>query len=612
MPLRLYISHASEDQARVNQLRDELKAKEIQVFLCEDLPAGSDWQKAMDRELKYTDVFVYCLSSASVARSGHYHDELKAARARYRTEGEQAILIVPLRLEPCPIPAEVKDLMAMDLFPADGLKRFLELLWSRKNAASRHVFLLHGIKTRGKWQKDVSPLLSAHGLIPVPLDFGQFGARQLIWPPARRRKRQWLLDEYTRECDRLQCQLPSIVAHSFGCYLVASFLKKYSQARFDRIIFCGSIVHPGYPWANLVARGQVKSVLNQYGGEDFWAWVVQWGVEDAGPSGSSGFAKPAGVVQQQNHSEFEHSDYFCDLNYKQNWIPFLLGNPLPAVATSSDEWRPPVNWRFRFILTIGLLLCLAAVLSAGWYFRSWRNRGATSVSQVPQAQSQPSVNHNTTTRDHGPAMIGGQGGVTSQEIRRDSSGLIAELAQEMFKLEGSSPHMFRSLGGEVVVGVGHELPKAEDAQKLGFIRRDTQRAATGEEIQQDWIACMNVTPGPPARAFAPVTRLYLPDREVVGLLAEDIRRQSIEMVSVFSDFDTYPNPAKKALLLLAFDLSVTGLRHSSELVAAARSKDWSRCADLVREQGRSSYRTELEKKFFLQAVQDQDFLNRIK
>jgi malonate transporter and related proteins len=39
MPLRLYISHASEDQARVNQLRDELKAKQFQVFPCEDLPA---------------------------------------------------------------------------------------------------------------------------------------------------------------------------------------------------------------------------------------------------------------------------------------------------------------------------------------------------------------------------------------------------------------------------------------------------------------------------------------------------------------------------------------------------------------------------------------------
>ena len=134
MPLRLYISHASEDQTSVNKLRDELKAGEFQVFLCEDLPAGSDWQKEMHRELRQTDALIYCFSSASVARPGRYDDELKAARARYSIEGEQAILIVPLRLEPCVIPAEVKDLMVLDLFMADGLKRLLELLGSRARA----------------------------------------------------------------------------------------------------------------------------------------------------------------------------------------------------------------------------------------------------------------------------------------------------------------------------------------------------------------------------------------------------------------------------------------------------------------------------------------------
>ncbi len=385
MPMRLYISHASEDQERVRQIREELTNKGFQVFFCEDLPAGSDWQKEIDRELKRMDIFVYCLSSASVSRPGLYNDELKAARARYRTEGESAILIVPLRLDPCEIPPEVKDLTALDLFRVDGTKRFLELLSNRTQTASRHVFLLHGIKTRGKWQKDVSPLLSAHGLIPVPLDYGQFGALHLAWPPVRKKKRQWLLEEFARECDRLGCQSPSIIAHSFGCYLVVCLMKKYSQVCFDRIIFCGSIVHPAYPWAALAARGQVKSVLNQYGGADFWAWVVQWAVRDAGPSGYSGFSEPASIMHQQNNPEFAHSDYFFDLNYNENWIPFLLGKPFPAFSTSPDEgWQVPVNWRFRLVLTTGLLLFLAALFSTGWHFRSWVRERTIVLTQVPQ------------------------------------------------------------------------------------------------------------------------------------------------------------------------------------------------------------------------------------
>ena len=362
MPLRIYISHASEDQARVNQLRDTLRAQQHQVFLCEDLPPGADWQKEIDQELKRADVFLYCLSLASVARLGQYNDELKAARARRRTEGEHAISIVPLRFEACMIPAEVSDLMALDLFAADGLKRLLALLQSRVQAPSGYVFLLHGIKTRGKWQKDVSPLLSASGLIPVPLDFDNFGAYQLIWPPARKRKLQWLLDEYTRECDRLKCTSPSLVAHSFGSYLAAGLLKKYSRVSFDRVILCGSIVHPDFPWPGIAANGQVTSVLNQYGGEDFWARVVQWVVKDAGPSGHSGFSQPGTVVEQQRNVQFEHSDYFYDLNYRRNWIPFLSGYSLPSVSTSVDGWRAPVNWRFRSVLALVVVICVAGAL----------------------------------------------------------------------------------------------------------------------------------------------------------------------------------------------------------------------------------------------------------
>ena len=144
---------------------------------------------------------------------------------------------MPLRLDDRVFPDEVKGLVALDLFRPDGLDRLLGFLSSRAQAASRHVFLLHGIKTRGKWQKDVTPLLSAQRLIPIPLDFGYFLSLQLMCPSARKRKLHWLMKEYDEKCAFHNCKSPSIVAHSFGCYLVASLLKKYKDVRFDRIIF---------------------------------------------------------------------------------------------------------------------------------------------------------------------------------------------------------------------------------------------------------------------------------------------------------------------------------------------------------------------------------------
>ena len=40
----------------------------------------------------------------------------------------------------------------------------------------KRVISLHGIRTRGPWQKDIAPLLAENGFVPHPLDFGYFMA----------------------------------------------------------------------------------------------------------------------------------------------------------------------------------------------------------------------------------------------------------------------------------------------------------------------------------------------------------------------------------------------------------------------------------------------------
>jgi len=50
------------------------------------------------------------------------------------------------------------------------------------------VISIHGIKTRGKWQKDITPFL--RNFVHEPLDFGNFLAIQL----ARRKSRHAQVD----------------------------------------------------------------------------------------------------------------------------------------------------------------------------------------------------------------------------------------------------------------------------------------------------------------------------------------------------------------------------------------------------------------------------------
>ena len=50
---------------------------------------------------------------------------------------------------------------------------------------------------------------------------------------------------------------PSVIAHSFGTYLVARALSDFEGARLRALILFGSIVSETFDWGTLVARGQV-------------------------------------------------------------------------------------------------------------------------------------------------------------------------------------------------------------------------------------------------------------------------------------------------------------------------------------------------------------------
>ena len=215
------------------------------------------------------------------------------------------------------------------------------------------VITVHGIKTRGKWQMDLAPVLANAGFIPVPLDYGNFLGLQLLLPSSRRKKVDWFRDEYRRVCAEEGVTRPSIVVHSFGTYLVARAMQIYDPLKFDRVIFCGSIVRREYPWTDRFERDQVRAVLNDFGRMDFWAGIVAWVVNDAGDSGRNGFNDTAGgKVEQIDHPEFRHGDYFFRGNYEESWTPFLLAKPQKVIPKTTAM---PPNWRFRTIVIIAML-----------------------------------------------------------------------------------------------------------------------------------------------------------------------------------------------------------------------------------------------------------------
>jgi hypothetical protein len=219
---------------------------------------------------------------------------------------------------------------------------------------------LHGIRTRGAWQKHLNFDLQRLGCRHELLDYGFFRVFQLLIPWFRRRQVEWFRREYERLTANVESP-PSVIAHSFGTYIVASAIEWYAEIRFDRIILCGSIVRRDYGWGALIESGRVGAVLNDYGGKDFWSERAESIISDGGASGARGFSTQHPQLYQRYRPLFRHSDYFYPLNYRETWIPFLEGDEPAEIPIAA---KPHCGRRFMLMLSLAIAGALLAVYIA--------------------------------------------------------------------------------------------------------------------------------------------------------------------------------------------------------------------------------------------------------
>lgn len=231
------------------------------------------------------------------------------------------------------------------------------------------VVALHGIRTQAAWQRAFLEVAGRHGL-DAHVDrwnFGYFSVFRFLAPWARLAKLRWFREAYQqafREAAAAGQPPPSIVAHSFGTYILGNALLRYPYLRFDKVLLCGSILPRGFPWDQLIDRGQVQAVRNEYGQHDIWTRAVGWFVSGTGPSGLEGFSASHARLEQEMFS-FEHSEYFERGHMEQRWMPFLTAQiaqqPVQdkAVQPGAPERRP---WGL-YALYLGLV---AGASAAAW------------------------------------------------------------------------------------------------------------------------------------------------------------------------------------------------------------------------------------------------------
>lgn len=227
---------------------------------------------------------------------------------------------------------------------------------------SKHVVvLIHGIRTHASWQGIVKSELSSHQNIHVyDIGYGYFDGFRFWFPFYTRNKP---INTITSKLRRIQEKHPeepiTVIAHSFGTYIVSMILERCSDIKIKRLLLCGSIIQDDYDWVNINCP---SSIVNEVGLKDYWpvaAKVSSWGY---GCTGSFGFKNPD---LRDRYHDLDHSEFFTLRFIRQFWIPYVIKGQL--VPSPFDERRPNPPWFISFVSIFPFKTSvLAALATISW------------------------------------------------------------------------------------------------------------------------------------------------------------------------------------------------------------------------------------------------------
>jgi pimeloyl-ACP methyl ester carboxylesterase len=256
------------------------------------------------------------------------------------------------------------------------------------------LILVHGIRTKGSWQDQLSPLIE-HFYKPVHVRYWQyrgiFGFLSVfceIWvffilfvvayvtyllefisglgfgvaivfacllsisPHAVKFRRDAALSAYKQAVKDTLNESPHLIAHSFGTHLTARILSHQPNAVFRQVILSASVLPSDFDWHAHINGGRVANVRNDFSRGD---WVGHWANflgrfhSDFGNAGSVGIKKYSKIVHK-----LKAPHVICDLCLsKEKSAPIHdvdcsnMGHTDAFIGTSHfRRWWLPFLWGF--------------------------------------------------------------------------------------------------------------------------------------------------------------------------------------------------------------------------------------------------------------------------
>ncbi|MBT9312551.1 toll/interleukin-1 receptor domain-containing protein [Leptothoe kymatousa] len=125
--VRIFLAHASEDKDAVIDLYNRLKAKGFKPWLDKvDLLPGQSWRAEIPKAIRDSDVFIACLSKASIAKQGYIQREFRMALQKMGDMPPGQIYLIPVCLDDCQVPELRQEEYGINLADFQGVDLFRE------------------------------------------------------------------------------------------------------------------------------------------------------------------------------------------------------------------------------------------------------------------------------------------------------------------------------------------------------------------------------------------------------------------------------------------------------------------------------------------------------
>ena len=236
-----------------------------------------------------------------------------------------------------------------------------------ENGSGKHlVIVVHGIRDHGEWMNELRPCLEEAGFTVEVAGYEFVDLLRFLFPfdffRQRAIDRVWTHIQYAAKLHP-DAKHVSVIAHSFGTYIISRILDKEISFNAHRLIFCGSIADARLPLPRLAANFS-KPILNEIGTRDIWpvlAQSVTWGY---GSVGRLGFKQPG--VDDCFHNRFGHGDFLNQEFCRTHWVPFLKEGKVTHAAEPIER----VPWWLTLLVVVRLkhvLVLLLAYLALHWW-----------------------------------------------------------------------------------------------------------------------------------------------------------------------------------------------------------------------------------------------------